>query len=196
MEHRRAATYDIVFHSGDIQDKISDAKAAADAFVERIGKMLGPPIPHAYHRYWAGTVDYYLDIREDQGLRVAPPELDTSRCRPRTFLRLALRRLTPLSLLFTCHRWLMGRAPRVTPLHHSWLDYVHLREATARLLDAPEPRLLFVCANVESAKRNRESGRANKVRLDMAGFAGSNTQAELNVAEIFGRSDLAAPSRL
>ena len=74
-EHRRAASYDIVFHAGEIPAEIAAARAQAGAFVGRIGKRLRRPVPHPTHLYWIRGVEAWRHLRLAQGRKGVPPEL-------------------------------------------------------------------------------------------------------------------------
>lgn len=148
-EHRRAARYDIVFHSGDIPPEIEAAKTEASAFVTRIGRKLGPPVPHEKHPYWISGVEHWRHLRKAQGLSASPPEL-TPPTAYRQFARRLLR--SPLNALlgwswpfaYAARQAIFGQWPRVTPFHPSWMDSQHLRDALAAILAIPDARVLVV----------------------------------------------------
>ena len=145
-EHRRAARHDIVFHTGEIPAEIGAAKAEARAFVDRIDRKLGRPVPHETHRYWIGGVEAWRHLREAKGLSASPPELAA----PAALVKRGLRTPHAASI-----KWLraiaqvarlaiFGQWPRVTPFHPSWMDFRHLRDALATMLAAPGARVLVI----------------------------------------------------
>lgn len=149
-EHRRAAGYDVVFHARGIPPEIEDAKAVARAFIGRICQLLRRPLPHAFHPYWVDGVGTFRRHRKTQGLPASPPELDSAAFVPtrsvgehiRFYLRTA--RFWLKALILSCYHVFLGHAPRVTPLHPNWLDYLHLRKTLAAILAEPGARLLVV----------------------------------------------------
>lgn len=147
-EHRRAASYDVVFHAGDLPSKLDRAKAEARAFVERIGERLGRPVPHAAHPHWVGGIIAFRRFRRARGLRALPAEMaETSGIALNLFaFRSVWRRILdwPRSLVLASHHLIMGWAPRVTPLHPDWLDYLHLRTTLAAIVAEPGARVLLV----------------------------------------------------
>jgi len=146
IEHRRAAQYDFVFHARDIPTDIERAKTEARAFVARLERLLGPPVPHAFHPYWVGGVNAWRYHRRMQGLPTMPPELGTERRRgwahprilisqPSEWLKLRVR---------VGYRTVMGQVPWVTPFHPDWLDYQLLQNAVRSLPRSPAARVLVV----------------------------------------------------
>jgi hypothetical protein len=147
-EHRRAATYDVVFHSEDLPPAIERAKATADAFVQKIERMLGPPRSHLDHPHWNGGVDLFLALRAEKGFPSPPLELEMlPDVAGRGGLRGRLERLGGRyvrSFFRSVYRLVMGRFPRVTPFSPYWIDYEHLRSALASVCKAPGARVLVV----------------------------------------------------
>ena len=142
-EHRRAAGYDVVFHSGEVPAAIEGAKAEARAFVNRIGQKLGRPVPNASHQYWIRGVEAWRQRRKVDGLSATVPELRTAG--DFNLHAIAYRVLRGLwSLIYSSHRLLLGQPPRVTMLHPDWMDYRHLRNTLSALLDVPGARVLIV----------------------------------------------------
>lgn len=74
-EHRRAASYDVVFHSGDLPPKISDLKRDAEEAVSSTRLKLGSPKSHKNHHYWVMGVEAWKEYRQRQGLSYYVPEL-------------------------------------------------------------------------------------------------------------------------
>ena len=142
-EHRRAAGYDVVFHARDIPPQIKDAKAEAQAFIDRIGKMLRRPVPHAFHPYWVSGVEGWKHHRMLQGLSASPAELDTTMSR---FSGLLWHRARAWCVLLTetAHSTILGRRPRVSPFHPDWLDYRLLRLTLNSIPHSDGKRLLIV----------------------------------------------------
>jgi hypothetical protein len=142
-EHRRAASYDVVFHGGEVPAGIEAAKAEARAFVERIGRKLGTPVPHATHQYWMRGVEAWRQLRKAQGLPAMAPELAAAAA-------LTLRDIPGRvaqgfwSLIYAGRHALLGLPPRVTLFHPDWMDFRHLRDTLAVLLEAPGARVLVV----------------------------------------------------
>ena len=163
-EHRRAAGYDIVFHSREIPPQAEDAKAAARAFIGRIFRMLRRPLPHPFHPYWVDGVGTFRRHRKAQGLPASPPELDSAVFAPtrsvlehfRFYSRTA--RFWLKELILSCYHVFLGRAPRVTPMHPNWLDYLHLRKTLAAILAEPGARLLVVREDTEFVEKLVDPG--------------------------------------
>jgi hypothetical protein len=77
--HRRAAGYNIVFHSKDIPPQIKIAKAQAAKTVDGIQRRLKKPKSHQDHHYWVMGVEAWKDYRRRQGLSCNAPELSQYR---------------------------------------------------------------------------------------------------------------------
>ncbi len=156
-EHRRAAGHDIIFHSGEIPAEIEAAKLEAQAFVNRIRKKLGRPVPHVNHIYWVHGVRAWLRDRAKQGLTTLPAELTVgqSRIQDRFSFGSILGALSGI-------RWRLISSPRLqmilewakkTPLHPYWLDYRLLRGSIAKIMSIPGARLLVVRDKPEPVDR-------------------------------------------
>jgi len=144
-EHRRAAGYDIVFHSGEIPAEIEVAKADARAFIERIQKRLHRPVSHVGHRYWIRAVEAWRNRRKAQGLSASPPELAPIALQLERFWGIPARAHKLFwSVTFAGRRTIMGEAPRVTLLHPDWTDYRLVRDEIASILSTPGARMLLV----------------------------------------------------
>jgi len=113
LEHRRAAQYDIVFHSESLQNNLHLFKTEANHFINELTEHLGPVHNHAFHRYWSPGVMAWLSHRV---LPAPPPELEP----------------LPRTLLF---RWLEINHNAVTFLRESgcWADYKFLENQIAKL---------------------------------------------------------------
>ena len=138
-EHRRAARYDIVFHSGEIPPEIEAAKTEARAFVDRIGRKLGPPVPHEKHPYWIRGVEAWRRLRKAQRLSASPPELAAVSA---AIWLLASRWFWAFA--YAVRHAVFGKWPQVKPFHPSWMDSQHLRDTLAAILAAPGARVLVV----------------------------------------------------
>ena len=144
-EHRRAAGYDIVFHSGEIPAEIEMEKARARTFVERIQRKLHGPVSHVGHRYWIRAVEAWRNGRKAQGLSASPPELAPIGLRLQRFRGIPARAHKLFwSVMFAGRRTIMGEAPRVTLLHPDWADYRLVRDEIASILSTPGARMLLV----------------------------------------------------
>jgi hypothetical protein len=121
-----------------VPPQIEAAKKHADAFVARIAAKLRRPIPHARHRYWLRAVEAWRQHRESDQLSASPPELAPP---PTDWLSVAKRWLWTIA--YAGRVKIIGDWPRVTPLHPSWMDLLHLREAIATI-PRPGARLLVV----------------------------------------------------
>lgn len=73
--HRRAASYDIVFHSRDLPHQIGEFQALAAKTVEDIRRRLGKPKPYQNHHYWVMGIEAWKDYRKRQELPCSVPEL-------------------------------------------------------------------------------------------------------------------------
>jgi hypothetical protein len=146
-EHRRAANYDIVFHVSEMDDRVRDAKSRAGLFIDRLGRMLKPPLSHIGHPSWVDAVAWFLQIREERGWPSPPRELGSAGL-PHYWLSRAYvirhfrRRIRAVILGF--HNTLIGKPPRVTPASPHWLDYRHLRNILTQMLRVHGARILIV----------------------------------------------------
>ncbi len=139
-EHRRAARHDLIFRSGDLPARLGSVKAQANAYIDHLDRLLGPPVSHVFHPYWRDAIPIYKSLREDAGLTDLPGEM----ARPGRVAswRVSLRSALEL-LILRLHRLLVGRPPLVTPLHPNWLDYVHLRASVKSVIaSSPSPVLI------------------------------------------------------
>jgi hypothetical protein len=148
-EHRRAAFHDIVFHTREIPPDIEVAKAEARAFVDRIGRKLSAPVPHARHRYWIRAIQAWRRFRKAQGLPVSPPELAQLSTAGYASMRRSSDALSGLVSAF----WVLaygaldmtfGHWPKVTAIHPAWMDSRHLRATLAAVIADPDARMLVV----------------------------------------------------
>ena len=160
-EQRRAASHDIVFHGRAVPAGIAQVKAEAQAFIERIGRKLGPPVSHAGHPYWVSALYWFASVRAERRLAELPAELSEAGL-PKGWamansphaaadgtwrsLRTLLVGLSyPLrAILSAAHKRVMGLPPFVTPLSPHWLDYQHLRQALGAIFKADGTILLIV----------------------------------------------------
>jgi hypothetical protein len=74
-EHRRAASYDIVFHSEELPAELTRVKQEADEVVESINRFFKKPKSYLNHFHWIMGVEAWKDHRRAQGLFSEPPEL-------------------------------------------------------------------------------------------------------------------------
>jgi len=152
-EHRRAARYDVVFHAGEIPSEIETAKKKAHAFVDRIERRLGRPVPHATHKYWTHGVVAWQNYRKAQGLSASPRELAELPGGFRFWFSLNDFGISVLkwfwSVLYAGRRLFLGQAPHVTIFDPAWIDFRHLRDTFAAALDTPGARVLLVRDNPE-----------------------------------------------
>jgi len=144
-EHRRAAKYQIVFHSKDLPQNTEAVKAEAKAYIDRIQNDLGAPRPHAGHFYWVHGVAAWQHHRTRLGLSIAPPELAPTSEKLggiRGMLARARGLLLRWSLSFMYASRPLFHKLRSTPLHPYWLDYRSLRALLQDLGSGVRP--LFV----------------------------------------------------
>jgi hypothetical protein len=143
-EHRRAAAYDIVFHSRDIPPQINAAKAEARAFVERIGKRLRRPIAHAIHPYWIGGVEAWKEYQRARNPSAWPRELAPlpRQSGVRGILFRTKRALGRKRRSLVTH--IFGRPPLVTRLNPNFLDFEVLRHTVADMFTEPGTCALVV----------------------------------------------------
>lgn len=163
-EHRRAAGYDLVFHSRDIPPGIENAKNEARVFISRLERALGAPVPHAFHHYWVGGVEAWKLHRYGKESPALPPELGPTLPPAHARLRFFRRhpRVWVKNRLAVCQRAILGGGPRVTPFHPDWLDYRLLRQALGSIPRSDGARLLIVREEpeqVDSLVNARESAR-------------------------------------
>lgn len=146
-EHLRPAGYEIVFHTRDIPPEIEDVKVEAQAFIDRIGKVLRRPVPHAFHPYWVDGVEIWKKGRLSQGLSASPAELDIALPRssgPLALLHWPRVKAWLVSLTETAQSTVVGTRPRKTPFHADWLDYRLLRRTLDSVAHSGGTRLLIV----------------------------------------------------
>ena len=146
VEHRRAARYDIVFHTGDIPTELSTAKTEAHSFIGRITDKLGTPVQHARHPYWIRGMVAWQNYRKEQGVSAPPPEL-------------AFPQETAISrgfwfLIYTLYRLTLGKM-QMSLLHPYWLDYRMLRNIIREIRAAPNPNILVIRDNTDAINAPR-----------------------------------------
>lgn len=146
-EHRRAAKYQIVFHSKGLPQNIETVKAEAKAYIERLQNALGAPQPHAGHFYWVHGVAAWQHHRAKLGLSINPPELAPTSEELggiRGVLSRARNLLLRWSLSFMYASRPLFHKLRSTPLHPYWLDYRSLRATLQEMGLSSGVRPLFV----------------------------------------------------
>ncbi len=153
-EHRRAASYDIVFHTRDIPPDIDRHKNEAKAFIERLNDKLGPPPSHEGHRYWIRGVEAWRNYRKSQKAKGAPPELRE--------IKFGLRTLCSgrhLSILLRQHFWytayaahgtLTGKRSKLSLLNPNYLDNEFLRQVLATMVSTQGGEMLVVRSDPSS----------------------------------------------
>ena len=164
-EHRRAARYDIVFHAGEIDPSLGDAKRTAAEYMERINKRLPTPIPHADHPYWVSGARAFRRIAAARGLTGIPPEADPTSLTGTvgTFLRLlrehaSARSWSAVKSLLRygvelCYQLIAGRPPAVRITHPEWLDQMHLERSLADAFAEAQGSLLVVAEDIEASRQ-------------------------------------------
>jgi hypothetical protein len=146
-EHRRAASYDIVLHAGEIPPEIETAKAQARLFIEKVDRNLGDPVSHTRHKYWVSGVEAWRYHRTSHGLTASPPELATEAGRFRDWFSLSyLRSRIQKAYLFYYYASHLAIPEKIgkTPFHPYWLDYQLIRETIASILSTPSAYMLVI----------------------------------------------------
>jgi hypothetical protein len=92
-EHRRIASYDIVFHSDKLPEGLAKAKKDADLAVGSIRRFLGTPRSHINHYYWVAGVEAWKNYRRLQGLTCEVPELAPYKIGLRAYYHIARHKL-------------------------------------------------------------------------------------------------------
>lgn len=148
LEHRRAAGYDIVFHTKDIPSTIGRYKYEAKAFIDRLNNKLGAPPPHEGHRYWIRGIEAWRNYRKSQKLVGTPPEL-----REIKFGFDTLFSGRQLSILLRQHYWcavyaahgtLTGKRSKLSLLNPNYLDNEFLRQVLSAAPDTQNQEMLVV----------------------------------------------------
>lgn len=147
-EHRRAARHDILFHAGEIPHDLDAAKIEAHAFIDNIQRHLGPPIPHADHRYWIRGVEAWKNLRKSQNQPITPPELVASRNGLQTWFSWTSirRRLLKLSwfLAYKGQQLILGQSERLTVLNPYWADHLLLQETLGSIPNVADGPVLVI----------------------------------------------------
>lgn len=153
-EHRRAAGYDIVFHTRDIPPDIGHHKNEAKAFIERLNSKLGAPPEHEGHRYWIRGVEAWRNYRKSQKAKGIPPELRE--------IKFGLRTLCSgrhLSILLRQHFWyvvyavhgtLTGKRSKLSLLNPNYLDNEFLRQVMTTAVSTQDGEMLVVRSDPSS----------------------------------------------
>lgn len=143
-EHRRAASYDIIFHSNNIPPEIEAAKIKANSFIGSIKQKLGPPKPHVNHRYWVSGVDAWKHYREMEGLSATSTEL--APCTEDIFFKLRRMRHRLARLvkpyLHTVRRFIECDQSSNSVFSPYWRNSRLLRNVTDSILANPNPTLV------------------------------------------------------
>lgn len=134
--HRANAQHTLLFHAGELPDKVAESIAAADAFIAQIARELKRRAqPHRGHPYWHGAMAAFYDATgrklDDEEWRYAlglPENEDW----------------VTSWLLYRAKYALMGRPPHVLPWHPAWPDFqIVLRELRPFFADGNQ-RLLML----------------------------------------------------
>jgi hypothetical protein len=130
--HRENVHYSIVYHAGELPEKLSGAIEAADAFVAEVGgRLQGRPQPHYGHPYWRGAI---ATVREASRGHLSPEAL-------RRLLGAHGRRGYWIERL---RGQLIGYPPRVRPWHPRWPDYRPVLTRLAPFFADPAWHLLHI----------------------------------------------------
>jgi len=87
-EHRRAAQYDIIFHSGELPSALINARQKAALFISRLNAGMGRAMSHRFHRHWQFGLEAWVDQRRANGVTTTPKEIEPL---PTTWLLYAYR---------------------------------------------------------------------------------------------------------
>jgi len=147
-EHRRAAGYDIVFHTKDIPSTIGRYKKEAKSFIERLNNQLGPPTPHEGHRYWIRGREAWRNYRKALKAPGNPPELREIKFGLRTLgswrlLRILFRQYFWYAT-YAAHGTLTGKRSRLSLLNPNYLDNEFLRKTLATAPSMRDGEMLVV----------------------------------------------------
>src|SRR5579872_4225077 len=134
-QHRANVAQTIVYHAADIPADVAAYIADADAFVDRVSKLLGPlPVqPFRNHHYWVGSIAVHRML--------------TGQALSREDWRFLLGEAVPSAglpgIIWRIRRALFGTMPEVTRLHPRWPDYSLPRDSLRRVV-SNNGRLLVV----------------------------------------------------
>jgi hypothetical protein len=161
-EHRRFATVDVVFRTGELPAGIAEARARLADYMEAVqARMSRRPKDHADHLYWVLGVEAWRWLRDAGGEALPlPPELEGQdavlrrrlgpwwRPVPRPYAARRTRgRDGALLRLYTAllvrARRAIGTVPNVPVWHHLWPDLRLVRDWICTL--QPSERHLLVC---------------------------------------------------
>lgn len=183
-EHRRAATHEIIFHSGDIPSDIGETRRKAQAFIDDLISRLGPPRPHVFHKYWVGGVKAWKAQRARHRVYKVPPELDAQ---------------TPSNIPW----WVESRTSRLT----KWLaslcqsaDHRFIRETVSKFIEPGGSAYITGDDFILSDRLLRQLVRQRNLRIEVDYPRQRKTQGDSKVLDYFDMAIITlsgvAPGRL
>jgi hypothetical protein len=145
-EHRDFAAADVVFHSGEVPERIGDARKAAAQFVAKVANQLSAsPKSHVDHFYWVLGLQSW-GILKFAGAPVRfPPEVAAP---PQSQAKLGDIQRTlkhPGTTLVGFMRRRRGVMPVVPVWHHLWQDAQLIRGWANNVSSRPAERNLLIC---------------------------------------------------
>jgi hypothetical protein len=115
IQHRANIAQTIVYHSAEVPERLGEAIAEADAFIDRVSTLLSlyPPQPFRNHHYWVGSI--------------ASNRLQTGQALSREDWRFLLGESVPSAgvrgFIWRVRKSIFGTVPEVTRFHERWPDY-------------------------------------------------------------------------
>ena len=134
--HRKNVHSTIVFHAGELPDRLPEVVGEADAFVEKVESLMTPtPQPYRDHPYWIGAISaHQWAIRRMHGEPDSPEDQPQQQARGFRAVVQGARDL------------LFGRPPNVRPWHPRWPDYRTMLGAVSSVLPEGACHLAVVSA--------------------------------------------------
>ena len=172
-EHRRAATFDLLFHSGDLPEGIGAVRHVAQEYVRDIVSGLPSPKGHAFHQYWLTGLEAWRQQLRQRGLRGDAVEIAVENDVRQWSVSARSQRLAA-SILRTAYRILVGVRPFVRLWHPDWYDYRMVHEEIREALAPHSVRTLFVEGEA-SIGAYFAADDPRVARVDLSEFLGQTT---------------------
>lgn len=137
--HRANLQHTVIFHAGDLDSAVAEARSRSDKFVaDVIRRLSSTPAPHRDHPYWRGAIAAH---RRDTGQTLDDDDWAALRAASG---RASRGRLVDMFTDF--QTWLVGHPLEYRPWQPRWPDFVDVIDRI-RTLHASSGRMLVVTAD-------------------------------------------------
>lgn len=135
--HRENASRTLIFHADDMPAQLEDKIADADAFVDKVARLLNrkKPRPHRGHPYWHGAIAAFYDAK---GQKLSDEEWRYALGLP------AADHWITKWLLQRAKYALAGKPPHVLPWHPDWPDFKTVLDELKPFFNDRSQRLLML----------------------------------------------------